>query len=107
MAMMGPPARAPPDRRLHRRHALLHVPVDVLDHDDGVVDHQPDRQHQRQQGQQIDREAQRQHDGEACRSSDSGIATTGISTERGEPRKAKITTCHDDQRLDQVLATSR
>ena len=41
-------------------HALLDMPVDVLHHDDGIVDHQADGQHQRQQRQQIDRIAERQ-----------------------------------------------
>ena len=31
------------DRRVERRHALLDVAVDVLDHDDRVVDHEADR----------------------------------------------------------------
>ena len=35
--------------------------LDRLDHDDGVVDHDADRQHQRQQRHGIGREAQRQH----------------------------------------------
>ncbi len=35
--------------------------MDVLHHDDGVVDHEPDRQHHRQQCQQVETEAQRQH----------------------------------------------
>jgi hypothetical protein len=48
-------------RRLDRRQAFLDMAVDVLDHHDGVIDHQPDRQHHRQQRQQIDREAGRQH----------------------------------------------
>ena len=42
-------------RRLERRHALLDVAVDVLQHDDGVVDHEADGQHQRQQRQRVDR----------------------------------------------------
>ena len=49
-------------RGLERRLAfLLHVPVDVLDDDDGVVDDEADRQHQREQRQQIDRVAEHQH----------------------------------------------
>ena len=53
-------SRAPCDRRIEGLHALLDMPVDVLDHHDGVVDHQADGQHQRQQRQQIDRIAERQ-----------------------------------------------
>ena len=47
-------------RRLERLHALLDVAVDVLDHDDGVVDDEADGQHQRQQRQQVDGIAERQ-----------------------------------------------
>ena len=35
--------------------------------------------------------------------SESGIATSGISTERNEPRNRKITIDDDDQRVDQRL----
>ena len=48
-------------RRLYRRFALLQMAVDVLHHHDGVVDHEPDRQHHRQQRQQVEAEAHRQH----------------------------------------------
>ena len=36
-------------RRLARRHAIGHAALDVLDHDDGVVDHDAHRQHQAKQ----------------------------------------------------------
>ncbi len=39
---------------------ILHAPVDVLEHHDGVVHHQADGQHQRQQGQDVDRETEGQ-----------------------------------------------
>ena len=46
------------DRRLHRRHALLlDEPVDVLQHDDRVVDDDADRERQRQHRQHVEREA--------------------------------------------------
>ena len=45
------------DRRLERRHAFLDVAVDVFQHDDGIVHHQADRQHQPEQGQHVDGEA--------------------------------------------------
>ena len=35
--------------------------IDVFDDDDGVIDHQSNGQHQRQQGEQVDRITQRQH----------------------------------------------
>jgi hypothetical protein len=36
------------------------VSGDVLDDDDGVIDHEGDGQHQREQGQQVDGEAEQQ-----------------------------------------------
>ena len=38
---------------LHPVCAVFYVPVHILDHDNGVVDHQPYGQHHRQQGQQV------------------------------------------------------
>ncbi len=62
MAMIGPPnSRAALIAACMGAHPFVKVPVDVLDHDDRVVDDQTDRQHQRQEGQQIDREAEGQH----------------------------------------------
>ena len=48
---------------LARRHAVFDVAINVFEHDDGVVDHQTDREHQREQGQRVDREPQRIHQG--------------------------------------------
>ena len=59
-------------RRIERPHALLDMPVDVLHHDDGVVHHQPDGEHEREQRHQIDRVAERRQARRARRS-----ATTG------------------------------
>ena len=39
----------------------VQVALDVLDHDDGVVDHDADRQHQAEQRQRVEREADRRH----------------------------------------------
>ena len=39
----------------------VNVALDVFDHDDGVVNDQSDRKHDRQQGQQVDGEARDQH----------------------------------------------
>ena len=106
--MIGPPSsRAAWLRGVQRRLALFQVAVDVLDHDDGVVDHQADGQHQRQQGQQVDREVQHQHDARSVPTSDSGMATTGISTERGEPRNTKITRVTISSASIRVFTTSR
>ena len=48
-------------RCLAWRQALLDMSIDVFDHDDGVIHDQSDGKYQRQQGQQIDRESERQH----------------------------------------------
>ncbi len=53
----------PDQRRLRRGAALLDVAVDVFDDHDRVVDDEPDRQHHRQQGQQVEAEAQGRHQG--------------------------------------------
>ena len=42
------------------------VALDVLDHDDGVVDHDADRQHQAEQRQIVEREAERRHEEEGA-----------------------------------------
>ncbi|MNI18405.1 hypothetical protein D3C73_718120 [compost metagenome] len=47
--------------RLHPRHALVEVAHDVLDHHDRVVDHEADRDHQRQQAQVVQGEAHHVH----------------------------------------------
>ena len=48
------------DRRLERRHALLlDEPVDVLEHDDRVVDDDADHQRQREHRHLVQREAER------------------------------------------------
>ena len=51
-------------RRLAGWLAKLHVAVDVLDHDDRIIHHQADGQHQCQQGQQVDGVAEGEHDEE-------------------------------------------
>ena len=50
------------DGRIDWFQTLLDVPVNVLQHHDGVVDHETDGQHHRQQGQQVDRIAEREED---------------------------------------------
>ena len=51
------------ERRLIGPHAVFEVAVHVLDHDDGVVDHEADRDRQRHQRQIVDREAGKPHAG--------------------------------------------
>ncbi len=53
-----------------RRLARFDPVMDVLEHDDRVVDHQPDRQHHGEQGQQVERIAQHPEDGEAGQQAD-------------------------------------
>ena len=98
-------SRMPLERRLHRRHALLDMAMDVLDHDDGVVDHEADGEHHGEQGEEIDRIAERKRRKQTP-ISDSGIVTTGIITERNEPRKRKMTNTTISTASAMVLNTS-
>ena len=52
------------DGGVERLHALLDVAHDVLEHDDGVVDDEAERQRQRQQADVVEREAEHRHAGE-------------------------------------------
>ncbi len=47
-------------------HALFDIMGGALDHDDGVVDHDADREHDRKQGRDIDGETERGHRGEGA-----------------------------------------
>ena len=51
-------------RRLERLHAVLDVPVDVLHHHDGVIDHETHRDGERHQRDVVEAEAAEIHDGE-------------------------------------------
>jgi hypothetical protein len=57
---------------------LFDVAVDVLQHDDGIVDHQADGQHQRQQRQRVDGEAEPAPSARRPDQADSGIVTSGM-----------------------------
>ena len=62
MAMIGPTSsRAASMAARNGDLPMLQVALDVLHHHDGVVHHQSDREHDRQQGQQVDGEAGDQH----------------------------------------------
>ena len=52
------------ERRVPGRHALLDVVLDRLDHDDGVVDHEADGEHQPEERQRVDGEAEQREDRE-------------------------------------------
>ena len=51
-------------RRFARRQPVGDIALDVLDDDDGVVDHDADRQHQPEQRQVVEREAECRHEEE-------------------------------------------
>ncbi|MCY1187454.1 hypothetical protein D9M73_284350 [compost metagenome] len=53
----------PEQRRLIGLHALLEIAVHVLDHDDGVVDHEADGHRERHQRQVVDRKPCDPHQG--------------------------------------------
>ncbi len=48
--------------RLHRRHPLLDFAVNVLQDDDGVIDHNSGGEHDSQQSQNVEREPRNVHD---------------------------------------------
>ena len=48
-------------RRLKRRQSGLELALDILDHDDRVVDDEADRQHHAEQAQHVEREAEDLH----------------------------------------------
>ncbi len=53
-----------------RRFALLDTAVDIFQHHDGVIHHQPDTQNQRQQGENIDGKAHRVDENRRCHQTD-------------------------------------
>ena len=58
VAMIGPVTSAIALRAAcERRQARLELALDVLDHDDRVVDDEADRQHHAEQAQHVEREA--------------------------------------------------
>ena len=60
--MVKPISRLPFERGLEWRETfLLHVPIDVLQHDDGIVDHQAYRQGQAEQRDIVDAEIEQIH----------------------------------------------
>ena len=52
----GADLRPPFDRRFTRRLAVIVVPLDVFEHDDRIVDQDPDDQRHRKQRDRVDRE---------------------------------------------------
>ena len=63
-----PISLAPSESSLHRGFALFDVADDVLDHHDGIVDHEAGADRQRHQGEIVEAEAAEPHDAEESRS---------------------------------------
>ena len=73
------------------RHPFFNMPVDVFEHHDCIVDHQTDCQHQRQQGERVDREASRVHQAKR------GDQTHRNGDQRNETRPEGVQKDQDDQ----------
>jgi hypothetical protein len=84
---------------------MVHAPLDVLGDDDGVVDDEADGQHQRQQGQQVQREAERRQHHEGGEQADRAT-TVGITAARRVPRKTKLTSATRASAMPIVIHTS-
>ena len=87
-------------RRLARCQALADVLLHRLDHDDRVVDDDSDGQHEREEGQRVDRETERKLRGEGA---DQGDRDRQDRNERGAPGLEEDHDDEDDEddRLDQ------
>ena len=67
VAITGKPtSREPLSAAAQPPLAELLAPVDVLQHHDRVVDHQPDREHEREQREHVDREVEHGERGEGA-----------------------------------------
>ena len=85
----------PSKRRLHARLSHLHVPDDVLQHDDRVVDDEADRQRQRHQRQVVEAVAERPHDRE--RADDRERQREARDDRRGEIPQEEEDDEHDEE----------
>lgn len=72
-------------RPIGRKMLLRHLGVHRLNHHNRVIDHDANRQHHREQGDQVDGEAQ-QLQNKKVPTNDTGTARVGISVERTSPR---------------------
>ena len=63
----------------------------------------PDREHDREEREEVHGEAEQEHQEDTRRRARSGIATTGMSTVRNEPMKRKMTATTMQQRLGEGL----
>ena len=60
----------PFDARRKRIHAFFNMAINVFQHHDGVIHHQANGQHQRQQREGVDREARQRHQGKGANQAD-------------------------------------
>ena len=90
------------DRRLLRRQAPLDVMRRALDHHDGIVHDDADRQHDREQRRQVDRESERRH---GRKRADDGDRHRGHGHQHGAPvlQEHHDHDQHQDRRLEQRL----
>jgi len=84
-----------------RFQALLHR----LDHDDRVVDHDADGEHQAEERERVDREVERRKGGERAMS-EIGTARIGISVARQLCRKRNTTSVTSTKAMKSVFTTS-
>ena len=87
------------------RLALVYPALDVLDHHDGVVDHEADGQHERQQGQEVDGESSGARTMNVDRRQ-IGATSDGISAARSVPRNRKFTRATAQRAISMVHQTS-
>ena len=78
------------ERRLCRAHPVFDVPVDVLQHDNGVVDHEADRDREGHQREIVEAISDEVHD-RACAHERRGTVTLGMMVAHTFRRKTKIT----------------
>ncbi len=93
------------DRLEQRLFAHRHMPVDVLDHDDGIVDEDADREDQGEQRHAVDREAPRPRRKQRQRECDDhGTAHNNrLAPAQGEENQDDHGNCCEGELLDQLL----
>ena len=80
------------DGCLERGLAVAHVTLNILDDDDRVVDDETDREHDREEGEQVDREPEHLHQEDGANEARPGSRRGGRAIARKEPRNRKMTT---------------
>ena len=93
------------ERRLKRSHAVLDVPHDVLEHDDGVVDHEADRERQCEQGDVVDGKPNAYMAAQVP-TSEIGSASAAIAVADAERRNSRITRMTSPTAISSVSCTS-